>query len=129
MRPPPFAKFSSKKRKFSVPTSVNALYGTKPPVFLLKKMGNFWAIPLSKWGRNGEEMGKLFGVVYQPSDSEPITAINLFEPPDVNTISHNVDHVISDVFPLNVHLVVACGAFRYNVLVAFPFLRLKQSLV
>ncbi len=71
----PFAIFRSKSRKFSVSASTNVLYGTKPPVFLLKKMGNFWAISHPKWGKNGEEMGKLFGVVYQPSDSEPITMI------------------------------------------------------
>ena len=36
-----------------------------------------------KWGRNGE----VFWSCISASDSEPITAINLFEPPDVNTIS------------------------------------------
>ena len=54
---PPFAKFSSKNRKFFISTSENILYGTKAPVFFLEKWGSFGPFPIP----NGEKMGKKWG--------------------------------------------------------------------
>ena len=86
MRPPPFAKLSSKKRKFSVSTSANALYGTIPRALFKKNWGTFGPFPFP----NGEEMGKKWGSflelyisIRQRVDHRDL----LFEPPDINTIS------------------------------------------
>ncbi len=58
----------------------------KHPYFFKKNgelLGHFPSQMGKKWGRNGE----VFWSCISASDSEQITAINLFEPPDINTIS------------------------------------------
>ena len=61
VRPPPFAKFRSKNRKFVVSASFSILYGTILPAFFLRKWGRNGPFPIPY----GEKMGKKWGSFFE----------------------------------------------------------------
>ena len=69
VRPPPFAKFRSKNRKFVVSTSDDVHNGTFLSAFSLMKRGKNGPFPIPY----GEKMGKKWGSVFPANEpsSEP----------------------------------------------------------